>query len=93
MTTTTITDLKIQRASAGSVYAAAAQAYLDAYAELKAFDMALGNAAFSQVEPPSFGGGVPIPVPHGEFLRDSIHGGLSDRIQARHLQLIASVNA
>ncbi len=92
MTATTIADLKTARATAGAAYAAAAQAYLDAYAELAAYDMALSNRNLAQGHQPSFGSAPTVP-PHGEFLRDSIHGSLVERITARHLELLKSIGA
>lgn len=86
---TTITEIKAARAIAGAAYAAAAQAYQDAWIELHGYDQALCNAALAQPRPLGFAG-IPQPLPHGEYLRQSIHGGLVDRAKARAAEIVAS---
>lgn len=85
----TITEIKAARALAGAAYAAAAQAYADAWVELHGYDQALCNAALTQPRPLGFAG-APQPLPHGEYLPKFIHGGLIDRAKTRAAQIIAS---
>jgi len=85
----TIPEIKAARAVAGAAYAAAAKAYLDAWAELHGYDQALCNAALAQHRPLGFAGS-PQPLPHGEFLTQSIHGGLIDRAKTRAAEIVAS---
>ncbi|WP_218510615.1 hypothetical protein [Variovorax sp. dw_308] len=74
-------QLQQQRQAAGAAYAAAAQAYLDAYVELHAHDLAYHGGAgpgFPEFRPPT---------PHGDFLADPIHGTHVERVQARAEQI------
>ena len=88
---TTLSELKTARADAGAAYAAAAAAYLDAWVELKAYDMALSNNNVAGGVAGTFGGDAPVPCPHSEFLRSSIHGELAQRAQVRHVAIIKSL--
>lgn len=85
----TITEIKAARAVAGAAYAAAAQAYLNAWAELHGYDQALCNALLRQPQPLGFAGS-PEAQPHGEFLTRFIHGGLVDRAKTRAAEIVAS---
>lgn len=69
-------ELIAQRTAAGATYAAAAAAYLAAYEELHAHDIALNSVlgGFPEFQPPT---------PHGSFLRNPIHGGSLDRVMVR----------
>ena len=81
----TLDQIKQQRQAAGQAYAAAAVAYLDAYTELRAHDIALGvhevGPGFAELRPPS---------PHAQFLRDPLHGGVHERAMARSIEINAS---
>lgn len=88
----TIPELRADRIAAGAAYQAAAAAYIAAFVELAAHDTALLNAntdggrtvagQFSALQAPS---------PHGEFLRDPLHGDAHDRARARSVEIIASL--
>lgn len=90
----TLETHKANRAAAGAAYRAAAAAFVDAYVELKAYDLTLENNNVGGGVQPSFGGSSPVTVAigHGEFLRDasSITGSVTERVQARLHQLLAS---
>lgn len=80
----TLAQLQADRAAAGAAYAAAAQAYVDAWVELHAHDMAISsrngdNSGF---------GAQPEPVGHAKYLRDPVHGNASDRARARQVAIL-----
>lgn len=90
----TLAQLQADRAAAGAAYAAAAAAYVSAYVELHAHDQALSNgnvggAGSVQGQFPSLN----APTPHGEFLREPLHGDANDRARARCVEIIASLEA
>ncbi len=88
----TIDDLIDGRAAAGAAYSAAAQAYLAAWVELHAYDMAVGNAAFAQGEQNGFNE-LPVVLLHPAFLHGSFGGtALVDAANARNVALIRSVS-
>lgn len=78
-----MSTIETQRAAAGAQYAAAAQAYVEAWVELQAFDLATGSAR-------GFGE-MPRALAHGEYFRDAgpTNGSLGDRARARAAALIS----
>jgi hypothetical protein len=86
---TTITQLRTDRQTAGAAYVSAATAYIDAWVELHAYDLTLKNVAGDYLT--SFNDLPPLPVLHSEFLREFAPGSLSDRVRARHEELLASM--
>lgn len=79
------------RATAGAAYAAAAQALVDTYIELAAYDMVLANRTVTGQVVPGFGEQPHIPG-HGAYLRNipAFATNIADRIRARHEVLLAS---
>jgi hypothetical protein len=61
-------ELVTARAAAGAAYAAAAQAYVDAWVELAAHDGAVGNNNIRGVSPGSKFNAQPEVLMHPEFL-------------------------
>ncbi|CAG2136143.1 hypothetical protein [Cupriavidus numazuensis] len=88
---TTITEVIAARQEAGAAYAAAAQAYLDAWVTLKAHDMACANGNVAAIDAGRGFAGLPEVVPHSEFLTASLHGGLVDRAVEQHDRIIRSL--
>lgn len=86
-----IDQLLADRQAAGVRYAAAAQAYVEAYVELHAHDLAVANAAVSR---PASGACAPfVPPPgHGEFLRDPLHTRWAERVVERHHTILRSLD-
>ena len=64
---TDLTQAVLNRAKAGAAYAAAAEAYVAAWIELHAHDMALANRTGDHR---SFGGGPAVAAAHPQFLPD-----------------------
>jgi hypothetical protein len=85
----TLSQVQADRAAAGAAYAIAAQAYIDAFAELHAHDLALASRTGNSNGFPAF----QPPTPHADFLRDYIHGGVIDRAVARAEQITRSLEA
>jgi hypothetical protein len=84
-----IAQLRANRDQAGERYAAAARAYVDAYVELHAYDLALAsrtgdNSGFAALN--ALNG-------HPKYLRDPLNGGAVDRAQIRSVEIIASFAA
>lgn len=90
---TTITEVIAARREAGEAYAAAAKAYLEAWVQLKAYDMALSNGNVAAIEAGRGFAGVAEVAPHWEFLTEQLHGGLVDRAMAQHNQIIRSLKS
>ncbi|WP_439671399.1 hypothetical protein AEMCBJ_04285 [Cupriavidus necator] len=90
---TTITEVIAARQDAGAAYAAAAQAYVDAWVRLKAYDMALSNGNVAAIDAGRGFAGLPEVVPHSEFLTESLHSGLVDRATAEHNRIIRSLKS
>lgn len=89
----TKTELIAARNAAGAAYAAAAKAYVDAWINLKAYDMAGGNshvAISSHV--PGFPGIVEA-MPHVEFLPNvaDLHNRAVDRANEKHVAILATI--
>ena len=87
---TTKTELIAARNAAGAAYAAAAQAYVDAYIELHAYDMVCGNgnvAVSSHV--PGFPD-IAQALAHAEFLRDvqPINNHAAERARVLHEEIL-----
>ena len=85
----TLTQLQADRAAAGAAYAAAAQAYLDAFVELHAYDLALSSrtndtSGFAELQPPNG---------HAKYLREPLHGGVIDRATARAVEITSSLES
>lgn len=80
-------SISASRTAAGAAYAAAAQAYADAWVELQAYDLATR-------QPGGFGA-QPVIAGHSEFLRDlpAITRDPAGRAAARHIQIRREGNA
>lgn len=75
-------SIAANRAAAGAAYAAAAQAYADAWVDLQAYDLATNGSGF---------GAQPVIAGHSEFLRDlpAITRDPAGRAASRHIQIRA----
>jgi hypothetical protein len=89
--TTSLSNRKTNRATAGVAYASAAAAYLAAFVELAAHDAALQNSNIGGGPQLGFGE-QPHVAGHGEFLRNipDIANDIQGRVMARATVLINS---
>ena len=93
--TMTQDDFLTQRAAAGAAYAAAAAAYLQAWIDLRAFDLAGSNGNVRALQPGVGGSAMPEIVGHAEFLTGQALTVLSrdpaGQAMAKSLPLIKSL--
>lgn len=85
----TFAQLQIEREAAGAAYAGAAAAYLSAFAELHAYDLAVSRGKL-------IGGGFSTlnwPTPHAEFLQQRQDGSVMERANARAAELVKTLEA
>jgi len=90
----TIDQVKSEREAAGAVYAAAVKAYVDAWVELHAYDLALSNRLYGDPslniqsfrEPPEV-------LSHSEFPTAEVGPSLDNRARARHEEILREMGA
>jgi hypothetical protein len=85
----TLSEVQADRVAAGAAYVAAAQAYIDAWVELHAHDLALS----SRTNDNSGFGPLQWPGGHAKFLRDPLHGDAHERARARSVEIGNSLEA
>lgn len=90
---TTPAELLAARQAAGDAYAAAAQAYVDAWVTLHAYDIACGNRNVGLVHADHRSPQLPEVPPHPEFLPRGVRepGRPADRAMEMGVQLINSL--
>ena len=89
----TIEQVKSEREAAGAAYTAAVAAYLDAWVELHAYDLALSNGNYGDptLNIQSFRE-MPEVLSHSEFPTARVAPALGNRAKARHEEILRELN-